>query len=82
MSEARKKVVQDCAGDVRAALLTLAASAELMAVETNIGQDVFECGKAAGYLDAARALVDVAERSLYRIIDHQTRPAAPTVTKN
>lgn len=75
---ARRKVIADCAGDIRAALLALTAGAELMAHETNIAPDVFECGKAAGYLGAARALVEVAEHSLYRMLDHASHGAAPS----
>lgn len=79
--EGKKRAVLDCTGNVMEALLSLEVSAELMAHDTNVAPHVFLLGKAQGYIGAARALIEVAEKTMLRVIDHQGSPqskAGPT----
>lgn len=77
MSEERKKVVLACSRDAQSALLSLLAGAELMAHETGNPADAYQCGKAAGFLAAARSMIEVAEQTLCRVIDHRAAHQAP-----
>lgn len=73
-SDGKRKVIADCVSDINCALLSLEAAAELMARGTAIAQDVFALGRAAGYIGAARAMVEVAQSTMIRVIDYQSPP--------